>query len=181
MAAGVWKEVIPLSPRCSSLFLFIQLGKGRACVLHSCKARRCLSRRRSPCVLAQRSLGHPLAWQECLNFAQNKHYYFLTATRGHLSQHPGLFRYCGKMVFVAILNPFWITFLYFMPHSGGAVGGIANHQLSKNIYNCNPHPPKSSSPLVRRKPYLFEGREKLDAHVPQLVPPHMLEQEGILL
>lgn len=59
--------------------------------------------------------------------------------------------------------------------------GIANHQLSKNIYNCNPHPPKSSSQLVRRKPYLFEGREKLDAHVPQLVPPHMLEQEGILL
>lgn len=34
---------------------------------------------------------------------------------------------------------------------------------------------------MRSWPHLFEGGEQLDAHVAQLVPPHMLEQEGILL
>lgn len=31
------------------------------------------------------------------------------------------------------------------------------------------------------KPHLFEGGEELDAHISQLVPPHVLQQEGILL
>lgn len=31
------------------------------------------------------------------------------------------------------------------------------------------------------QPHLLEGGEQLDAHIAQLVPPHVLQQEGILL
>lgn len=35
--------------------------------------------------------------------------------------------------------------------------------------------------LLSCSPHLLEGGQQLDAHVAQLVPPHMLQQEGILL